>query len=144
MKYEREILALMQKAERSLKVSRDLIESENYDFALSRAYYAMYYAATALLLTKDMKFSKHSAVIASFGREFVKSGLLSEDLYGYLIKGFRERQKGDYEIMIIPSRGDALAMAEKAGIFLEAASVYLKGEGYYLPDLPGQENSSHQ
>ena len=57
MKYEREILALMQKAERSLKVSRDLIESGNYDFALSRAYYAMYYAATALLLTKDMKFS---------------------------------------------------------------------------------------
>jgi uncharacterized protein (UPF0332 family) len=129
MKYEKEILALMQKAERSLKVSRVLIESGNYDFAMSRAYYAMYYAATALLLTKDIKFSKHSAVIASFGKEFVKSGLLAQDLYGYLIKGFRERQKGDYEIMILPLREEALTLAEKAGIFLEAASVYLKGEG---------------
>jgi uncharacterized protein (UPF0332 family) len=89
----------------------------------------MFYAASALLLTKDLKFSKHSAVITSFGREFVKSGLLSEDLYGYLIKGFRERQKGDYEIMIIPSREEALAIAERAGIFLKAASLYLRENG---------------
>jgi len=132
MKYEMEIFALLQKAERSLKASRVLIESSNYDFAISRAYYAMFYAASALLLTKDLRFSKHSAVITSFGKEFVKSGLLSEDLYGYLIKGFRERQKGDYEIMIMPSREDSLAVAEKAGIFLEAASAYLKGKGYHL------------
>jgi len=76
-------------------------------------------------LTKDMKFSKHSAVIAYFGREFVKSGLLSEDLYGNLLKGFRERQLGDYETMKFPSLGDAKDLASKAGIFLETTKMYL-------------------
>jgi uncharacterized protein (UPF0332 family) len=130
MRYEREIHALLQKAKRSLTASEILIESGNYDFAISRAYYAMFYCAEAMLLSKDKKFSKHSAVIAFFGKEFVKSGLLSEDLYGYLIKGFRERQLSDYETMILPQREDALSIAEKAGLFFEATREYLKGIGY--------------
>ncbi len=92
MKYELEIRALLRKAERSLKASRVLIGSEDYDFSISRIYYVMFYCAEALLLTKDLKFSKHSAVIAAFGRDFVKTGLLSKELHSYLIKGFRERR----------------------------------------------------
>jgi uncharacterized protein (UPF0332 family) len=73
-----------------------------YDFSISRAYYAMFYSAEALLLTKDLRFSKHSGVNACFGREFIKEGVFSEQLYNYLIKGFRERQKGDYDVVSMP------------------------------------------
>ena len=52
MKYEREIHALMEKAKRSLSASEILMESDNYDFAISRAYYAMFYCAEAMLLSK--------------------------------------------------------------------------------------------
>lgn len=61
-------------AQRSLKASKILIGSGDYDFSISRMYYVMFYCAEALLLTKDLKFSKHSAVIAAFGRDFVKTG----------------------------------------------------------------------
>lgn len=135
MKYEREIQALLEKAKRSLKASKSLIDSGDYDFAISRAYYAMFYCAEAMLLTKDLKFSKHSAVIAFFGREFVKSGLLSEELYGYLLKGFRERQIGDYEVMKLPSLEDAEEITQKAGIFLEATRIYLNKIGYKLENF---------
>ena len=43
-----------------------------HDFATSRAYYAMFYVAEALLLGEGLTFSKHSAVIAAFGKSFVK------------------------------------------------------------------------
>lgn len=132
MKYELEIQALLRKAERSLKASRVLIDSGDYDFSISRIYYVMFYCAEALLLTKDLKFSKHSAVIAAFGREFVKTGLLSQELHSYLIKGFRERQIGDYETMNLPSIEDAEEMAENAGAFLEATRIYLIKLGYKL------------
>ncbi len=132
MKYELEIQALLRKAERSLKASRVLIGSEDYDFSISRIYYVMFYCTEALLLTKDLKFSKHSAIIAAFGRDFVKTGLLSQELYSYLIKGFRERQIGDYETMNLPSIEDAEEMAEDAEAFLEATRAYLIKLGYRI------------
>jgi uncharacterized protein (UPF0332 family) len=48
MRYEREIHAILQKAKRSLAASEILIESGNYDFAISRAYYAMFYWLLAI------------------------------------------------------------------------------------------------
>ena len=130
MKYEREIHALMEKAKRSLSASEILMESDNYDFAISRAYYAMFYCAEAMLLSKDMRFSKHSAVISFFGREFIKSGLLSEELYGHLLKGFRERQIGDYEALNLPLLEDSQEIGSEAEIFLMATEAYLGKIGY--------------
>ncbi len=130
MRYECEIRALLEKADRSLRASRNLIESGDYDFLISRAYYAMFYCGEAVLLTKYMKFSKNSAVIATFGREFVKSGLLSEELYDYVLKGFRERQIGDYETRKLPTLDDAKDISRKAKAFVEAIKVYLNELGY--------------
>ncbi len=42
--------ALLRKAESSLKAARLLASEAYHDFAASRAYYAMFYAAEALLL----------------------------------------------------------------------------------------------
>jgi uncharacterized protein (UPF0332 family) len=66
--------ALMSRARRSLIAARLLLEAGSPDFAASRAYYAMFYAAEALLLSRGLAFSKHEAVIAEFAREFVRSG----------------------------------------------------------------------
>jgi uncharacterized protein (UPF0332 family) len=65
------------------------------DFAASRTYYAMFYIAEALLLTKGLSFSSHAAVIAAYGKEFSKTGLLDEKFHRYLIaQDFRSQ--GDY------------------------------------------------
>ena len=134
MKYQEEIQALLKKAERSLRAATSMIDSQDFDFSLSRAYYAMFYSAEALLLTKDLRFSKHSGVIACFGKEFIKEGVFSVQLYDYLIKGFRERQKGDYDVVSMPSREDALEMVERARIFIVEVNNYLRRTGYELAD----------
>jgi len=126
MKYEKEIEALIIKAERSVRIARSLLSSGDYDFSVSRAYYAMFYCAEALLLTKDLRFSKHSAVIASFGKEFVKKGLFSKELHRAFIKAFRERQKGDYEVIEMPTREEAEDIVNEAEVFLEKTKEYLK------------------
>jgi uncharacterized protein (UPF0332 family) len=135
MIYELEIEALLVKAKRSLSASKNLMERGDYDFSISRAYYSMFYCAEALLLTKDMKFSKHSAVISYFGREFVKSGLLSRELYDYLLKGFRERQIGDYETLNLPLFEEAKELTQDAKIFLETTEMYLRKVGYKFKDI---------
>ena len=132
MIHEAEISALLDKARRSLISSSVLLKSGDYDFAISRAYYAMFYCAEALLLSKDLKFSKHSAVIAFIGKEFVKPGLLSKDHYSHLMDGFAERQISDYEAMIMPTVEDAQRITSEAAIFMEATGVYLKRIGYEI------------
>ncbi len=62
-----EIDALLKMADKSIRGARLLFEDGLYGFAVSRSYYAMFYLATAVLLTKDLNFSKHKAVVAAFG-----------------------------------------------------------------------------
>ena len=59
------------RARRSLKAAETLVEQSLFEDAVSRAYYAMFYAVKALLIKDDLPVSsKHSAVVAAFGREY--------------------------------------------------------------------------
>ena len=78
-KYCTEITANLERAEASIQAAKDLIAGGFYDFVASRAYYAAFYAATALLLCEEMEFSKHSGVIANIHRHFVKPGKLKKE-----------------------------------------------------------------
>ena len=60
--------ALLRKAHTSLRAARLLAKDQLYDFAVSRAYYTMFYMAEALLLGQGLSYSKHSAVLAAFWR----------------------------------------------------------------------------
>jgi uncharacterized protein (UPF0332 family) len=72
-------------------VSQDLFNDELYGFSVSRAYYAMFYLASAVLMTKDMNFSKHQAVVAAFGQHFVKTGIFDHNFHHYLVEAFEDR-----------------------------------------------------
>ena len=93
---EREVRELASKAERSVVAARRLLEAGDYDFAVSRAYYAMFYVARALLLTRGVRRSKHSGVLAAFASEFVRSGELPAELFALLRNGFEDRGESDY------------------------------------------------
>ena len=54
-----EVEKLFKKAERSLHSAKLLFDDGGYDFAVSRAYYSMFYAAEALLLSKGLSFSNN-------------------------------------------------------------------------------------
>jgi uncharacterized protein (UPF0332 family) len=84
------------KAHDSLRAARRELAADAYTFAINRAYYALFYAVSALLLEEGRQFSKHSGVRAAFNRDLVKPGRLSRkhgELYNQL---FRDRQEGDY------------------------------------------------
>ncbi len=89
---------LMDKTVRSLKTAEKILKDGEVDFAGSRAYYAMFYVAEALLLQRDLSFFSHSAVTANFGKEFAKTGILNPKFHNYLIKAQDRRNIGDYAI----------------------------------------------
>ncbi len=115
----REQSALLAKAERSIEAARLLTANGMSDFAVSRAYYAMFYAAEALLLGKDLAFSKHSAVIAAFGQHFARSGRVSVELHQHLREGQDLRNIGDYGAGEPVGAEDAAEQILRAVRFLE-------------------------
>ena len=84
------------KAHDSLRSARQELAAGAYAFAINRAYFALFYAVSALFLEQGQGFSKHSGLRAAFNRDMVKPGHIGREhgeLYNQL---FRDRQEGDY------------------------------------------------
>jgi uncharacterized protein (UPF0332 family) len=56
-----------------LRSTRVLFADGDFDGAASRAYYAMFDVAEALLLSKGLVFPSHSAVISAFAKGLTRS-----------------------------------------------------------------------
>ncbi len=113
--------ALIHKAKDSLKAAETLSDEGFYDFAISRAYYTMFYIAEALLLKEGLIFSKHSAVIAAFGERFAKTGVIDSEYHRYLIEGQESRNVGDYDTGPGLSKDDAAEQIARGKKFLDLA-----------------------
>jgi len=121
-----EIAENLQRAETSINAAKDMIEKEYYDIAASRAYYAAFYAASALLLKEEIDTTKHSGVIASIHRLFVKEGKLSREQGRNLQWLFDLRGVGDYGVSEHVSAGEAYQSVKAAEEFLKTALKILK------------------
>ncbi len=123
-----EVQALIEKAKESNKVARNLVKDGHYDFAASRAYYSMFYVAEALLAHLGQSYSKHSAVISAFGREYAKSGKLDVKFHQRLIDAQDLRHTGDYGIEEHVSKKQAQAVYDWADELIADGEVFL-GKG---------------
>ena len=126
MKGDNEILELLTKANESLKAAKMLFDGGFYDFSASRSYYAMFYATEAILLSKNLSFSKHSAVIAAFGKEFIKTQIFPQKMRNYLVSAFDLRQLGDYGSPSSVSKDKAQILIEQAEEFIISVEEYSK------------------
>ena len=115
---------LLEKARENLKAARLLIHEELANIAASRAYYAMFYIAEALLLGRDLVYSSHSAVIAAYGREFARTKDLDPKFHRYLITSQDIRQTGDYGVENSVSLVDASQVVAWAEEFLNTAEKF--------------------
>jgi uncharacterized protein (UPF0332 family) len=121
-----QIQALIEKAHRYLRSTELLIQDGDYDSAVSRAYYAMFYAAEAALLKKNLTFSSHKAVISAFGKHFVKTGIFEKHMGKDLSVVFDQRQVGDYENGSSISEDNARHTLETAQEFVSQIAGWLE------------------
>ena len=119
-----EIDDLLRRARQNLEAARLLLESSFYDVAASRAYYAMFYAAEAVLLSRGISRSRHSGVIAAFNEYFVNTRLLPGTLSATLNNAFEQRNQADYGPQPFPHEG-AEAILRDAEEFVGAIERFL-------------------
>jgi uncharacterized protein (UPF0332 family) len=86
-----------QKAADCISDASLLLDNCRIAAAVTRVYYAMFHAATALLLERDITRSSHHAIISAFGEYLVKPGHIDARFHEHFRQAFDLRQQSDYE-----------------------------------------------
>ena len=97
-----DVITYLSEARRAYESAVLLFESGDLRSAANRAYYASFYAVTAILLTHYVTVSKHSALVSMF-RDMVKKGLIqpqdtARDLSKKFTKAYELREVSDYKL----------------------------------------------
>lgn len=119
-----EKLVLMERAGEKLEVARSLLEDGFYSDAVSRAYYAMFYAARALLAEREMYPKTHRGVIAQFGLEFVKAGTFEREIFDLFARAQEDREEADYGLLSGIEEEEARKIVEGATLFLKECEEF--------------------
>lgn len=76
---QKEIRLLMERAAQMLIVADRNLSDKFYESSVNRSYYAVFYAASALLTTKQIAMKRHAGVISAF-----------RNLWQLFIRGWKE------------------------------------------------------
>lgn len=125
------IQGYIEKAEKKLEVAEKLLNSGDYEDAVSRAYYAVYHMTQALLLTEGERAETHKGAVTLFGLLFVKTGKFNRNFGKYLANLKDDRESGDYEVFSYMDRETAEASIKEAKEFLKEGRAYLEKTGAF-------------
>ncbi|HHU95999.1 MAG: HEPN domain-containing protein [Bacteroidota bacterium] len=87
----------LERARKTLEEAKYMRKGDFFNAAVNRLYYACYYAATALLLARNIEANTHSGVKTMLSFHFVRTGLLSLEDGTTFSNLFDKRRSSDYE-----------------------------------------------
>lgn len=120
------IQSSIEKAQEKLLAARDLLKQKHYDDAVSRAYYAVFHAASAVLLTEGARAETHRGLVTLFGLLLVKTGKIEKEYGKYLSNLKDDRETGDYEIFSTLDEEAAKNSIREAQAFVSRIQSYLE------------------
>jgi len=116
----------MSNAQEMLDVARENLNNNHNNSACNRAYYGIFYAASALLYSKGKTYGKHSAVLAAFRQYFIKTGEFDKkwgDDYKVVMES---RHTADYELYDTLEKESVVVIVAKAQEFVEEVRKWLQ------------------
>jgi len=105
-------------AQTALRAARQNLEIDA-STASNRAYYAAFYAVSALFASEGRTYSRHSAVEAAVHRDLVNTGRWTEDLGAAYRELHRLRMDADYDVSTFPTLERAQEAVQQAERIIE-------------------------
>lgn len=119
------IQGYLAKARDKARVARDLLTRGEWDDAVSRAYYAAFHAAQAVLLTEGQRAETHRGMVTLFGLLLVKTGKLERKWGKFLANLKDDREASDYDALSWIDQETAQRSVREAEEFVEAVEYYI-------------------
>lgn len=96
----------VEKAEEAYTAAKILYDAAQWNAAINRLYYACFYAASAVLLNRQIGAKTHAGVLGMFSERIVRTGEISLDDFRVYSKLLSWRTKGDYSDMFDYTKED--------------------------------------
>ena len=131
---DEEMEAMMdRRVARFLELADEALTTAEFDFdqgliraAANRAYYAMFYAASAAAARTESRPPRtHGGVANRFGLRYVTTGLFDASLAGALGETYELRRQSDYHLDVEFTESDVAAVVENARKFVSAVREML-------------------
>lgn len=124
------------KADEKLSTAAKLVEWGAFEDAVSRAYYAAFHAAKAMLASQGFEPDTHGGVKTLFHLHFIKSRQIDPKFGRYLTNLKDDREEGDYDVVSTVDQQIARNALREATEFVAEARRFLK------PFLPSATSSN--
>lgn len=125
-----EIALYVERAHQALRAAEHNLEDGFYATTVNRAYYAVFYAANALLATLGLARNKHSGVIAAFRQYFIKPEIIESEYSNIYGRTMENRHTADYELGVLMDPQVADDDLRDARCFVERIERHLREEGW--------------
>ncbi len=112
-------------ANERLNAARVLLERNMLVDAVNRAYYAIFYAARAMLNVLGYDAKTHSGIVSEFGLRIVKEKLVPEKYAQILRRAFELRETSDYVIGAVFGREEVDELIKNVSDFVEMAEKFV-------------------
>jgi uncharacterized protein (UPF0332 family) len=109
----------LRKSSEALESAESEYSAARYSFAVNRAYYACFYALSAVLLRHGRSYVKHSGVRAALHRRLIKTGTLEARWGQFYDRVFDYRQRGDYQELVVFEADQVRDLCTNASGFVE-------------------------
>jgi uncharacterized protein (UPF0332 family) len=128
------IIVQIEKGKEKLGAAKALLREGFIDDAISRAYYCMFHAASAVLLAEGITVDSHSALKTMFGLRLIKTEKIDQKYGRWLNRLKDERENGDYDIFTSFDREDTKNSITEAEEFIQEMKRYLiENYGFEFP-----------
>jgi len=112
-------------AKENLQTAYIDFENEMYKGAANRAYYAIFHSLRAVLALDEKDFKKHSAIIAYFNQNYIKTKIFPE-IHNIISKASLVRNSSDYDDFYMVSKEEAKEQISNSEYVLKLVHKYIE------------------
>src|SRR4030066_491902 len=124
----------IEKGKEKLDAAKVLLREGFIDDAISRAYYGVFHAASAVLLAEGITVDSHSGLKTMFGLRLIKTEQIDQKYGRWLNRLKDDRENGDYDIFTSFKHEDAENSITEAEEFIKEMERYLiQNYGFEFP-----------
>jgi len=109
-----------------LKVAELNFNNKFYGDSINRSYYAVYHAASALLIKKGIFSKTHKETIRKFGLEYVVNDSFNKEIGKFFNHVKKDREKADYDYSYEVTKNKAKKDLDNAKKFVEECKGFLE------------------
>lgn len=120
------VRASLKLADKALEGAHLLLKKDENRGAISRAYYAIFHAARAILYDKGFTSKSHHGLVSLFGKHVIQQGIMPKEFARILARALDMRQKSDYEVFAHFEENEVGELISDAEKFVKRVRELLK------------------